>query len=679
LSNCVVSLNTSEGVVDCTLYDCEVTANNGPGMIRGMAFNSIISSNVSFKQNLGGGATSATLSNCFVFNNSAWNGGGAYNCVLNFCTVSNNQAILSGGGFYWKGPPFQIESPGENSVIIGNTVGYSGGGGSSSVAFNLTNWVFSNNSAADSGGGFVSGNGIIADCIFNGNISGGLGGGISGKGSKVQLIGCNISSNSATGDGGGASDVDLQSCLLSDNSAGSSGGGAVGRTAIDSIFRRNSAAINGGGLLLSSYLGITNCVFEENSAGASGGGLHASAGPIKNSQFSRNSAGSSGGGIYLIGWSILVTNCTLVDNHAKFGGGSYDGSFTGCTIQGNFATNSGGGVYSQFSVSSNNLIVGNSARLEGGGAYGGNWQQCTIRSNTAGNGGGLSTAQSDHSFLSNNTAKTNGGGVYLTTFNNCLLTGNQAQRGGALYNDRQMVYASTICNNSASQSGGGIFASSGISLIGSIVYFNTAPSFPNYSGISTFFTFSCLTPLPPGTGNIDSDPAFIDSANGNFRLQTNSPCINTGGGPSAPVDLDGRLRFVGGHIDMGAYEFQGPGVGEFTGWLEQNGLPTSGSADHQDTDIDRMDNWQEWIAGTSPTNAASLLQMYSPSNTLDGITVAWQSVPGKTYFLQRSSDLATQPSFSSIESNLLGQAGFTSFTDSTATNHNSYFYRVGVQ
>jgi hypothetical protein len=369
-----------------------------------------------------------------------------------------------------------------------------------------------------------------------------------------------------------------------------------------------------------------------------------------------------------------------MNNRAKLGGGSYNGFFAECTIQGNYATNNGGGVFDggpiQSSASSNNVIVGNSAVFEGGGAFGGNWQRCTIRSNSAGNGGGLSSARLDHSVVLNNTAKTNGGGVYLTPFDNCLFTGNEAERGGAAYNANQQVSVSTISGNSASISGGGIFAG-GMQLRGSIVYFNTAPTAPNYTG--TVNTFSCLTPLPAGTGNIDGDPAFIDPANGNFRLQTNSPCFNTGGGPSSPTDLDDRPRFVGGHIDMGAYEFQGPGVGEFTDWLQQNGLPTSGSADHQDTDEDRMDNWQEWIAGTSPTNAASLLQMYSPSNSVNGITVTWQSVPGKTYFLERSSDLAAQPAFSSIESNLVGQAGFTSFTDSTATNYNSYFYRVGVQ
>ena len=76
-------------------------------------------------------------------------------------------------------------------------------------------------------------------------------------------------------------------------------------------------------------------------------------------------------------------------------------------------------------------------------------------------------------------------------------------------------------------------------------------------------------------GNIFSDPLFIDSGNGNYHLQSNSPCIDTGinlskNSNSLPLmyigdiyykDKDGMIRIQDGNddgiaiCDMGAYEF----------------------------------------------------------------------------------------------------------------------------
>jgi hypothetical protein len=72
--------------------------------------------------------------------------------------------------------------------------------------------------------------------------------------------------------------------------------------------------------------------------------------------------------------------------------------------------------------------------------------------------------------------------------------------------------------------------------------------------------------------------------------------------------------------------------------------------------IPGINNWQKWIVGLNPTNPASVLAMEIPvvTNAAAGITVSWQSVNTRTFYLQRAINLASQPPFTSIQSNLVG-------------------------
>ncbi len=71
--------------------------------------------------------------------------------------------------------------------------------------------------------------------------------------------------------------------------------------------------------------------------------------------------------------------------------------------------------------------------------------------------------------------------------------------------------------------------------------------------------------------------------------------------------------------------------------------------------------------------------MLSPTNGASGVTVTWQSVTNRSYYLERSVDLSAQPDFVNVQSNILGQAGTTSYTDTNVAGVGPCFYRVGVQ
>lgn len=699
MSNCILEGNYREGASGCLLTNCSILNNT----------------------NLytGGGVVNSLLDHCTVAGNrTSQSGGGAYNCRLDNCVVSNNWAGFYGGGVYSDFS--QTNAPGQSNLVSSNSAARQGGGaylsGAGTGQTNLTNWTFAGNSSASDGGGLYLACGLLVDgCRFTGNYSAGRGGGFStGSFSGRAISNSLFSSNSALADGGGAYNVALVNCSLVGNKA-ANGGGLYG-VATNCVFTGNVAG-NGGGLNWSSLsLIMTGCNFTNNSA-VNGGGAYGV--NLTNCVFSANVATANGGGVY----GTTLNGCLVISNQAPCGGGAFAGSGTlhypgtafaylGCRFTGNSATNDGGGLYcvSYGSPGTNCLLEsnsaggnggglyrlnqvgsfdptfggctlrGNSARTNGGGAYNGTLSGCVIANNVArAEGGGAYMGILSRCVITNNVAGTDGGGTCNAGGDNSLLLGNSAAYGGGAYG--ACPYNSTLVGNQATVSGGGFYSPSGSPLFSCLVYNNTAPSAPNYSASATC-SYCCTTPLPStGSYNIASDPCFVNAAAGNYRLQTNSPCINTGMNTSTLKDLDGRRRVVGGATDIGAYEFQGLGMGEFIPWLQQCGLPTDGSADYADTDHDGVNNWQEWLAGTDPTDATSALKLLTPAATADGTgtIVSWQSVTNRTYFLQRSQDLLAPEGFSTIQSNVVGQLGITSVTDTNAPANGLAFYRVGVQ
>ncbi len=85
--------------------------------------------------------------------------------------------------------------------------------------------------------------------------------------------------------------------------------------------------------------------------------------------------------------------------------------------------------------------------------------------------------------------------------------------------------------------------------------------------LSCSATYSCIEDGDAGTGNISSNPLFIDSQNDDYHIDKDSPCIDAGELNSeqpSEVDYYGGPRLQGPCIDMGADEAD-PNL-----WIEPN-------------------------------------------------------------------------------------------------------------
>jgi hypothetical protein len=363
-------------------------------------------------------------------------------------------------------------------------------------------------------------------------------------------------------------------------------------------------------------------------------------------------------------------------------------TIAGFTLTNGAATGSGGGLASPAAsgpaTASNCVFVGNVAAT-GGAASGAVLVNCRISGNIArDNGGGCYSCRLFNCVLGNNTAGALGGGAYNCGLTNCLLISNSASSGGGAHSS-YFLASCTVVSNSAGTGGGllqPIGPGGGPQIVNSILDSNSATNGPNIFsfGGEAYVLGWCCTPAQSGPTIVTNPPLFVDPANGDFRLMPNSPCINAGRNSYTTnlTDLNGDPRIAGGTVDIGAYEFQNPQSLISYGWLQNHGLPTDGSADYADTDSDGMNNWQEWVTNTDPTNSLSYLRMVAPdgTNNADGVTFHWESV-GIRYILQRSTNLAGP--FTTFATNFFAGVGIATYRDATATNAGPYFYRVGVQ
>jgi hypothetical protein len=94
-----------------------------------------------------------------------------------------------------------------------------------------------------------------------------------------------------------------------------------------------------------------------------------------------------------------------------------------------------------------------------------------------------------------------------------------------------------------------------------------------------------------------------------------------------------------------------------------------------DPDDDGMKNWAERIAGTNPTNAASVLKILGVGRTNSIATINWSSVSGKKYQPSYTTNLAG--SWNNLGGHVTASGPTASVNDTAATNL-SRSYRIEV-
>ncbi|MEM7797960.1 MAG: choice-of-anchor Q domain-containing protein, partial [Chloroflexota bacterium] len=361
-------------------------------------------------------------------------------------------------------------------------------------------------------------------------------------------------------------------------------------TLVNALLQEGSSSV-GGGIYNDGQLHLVSTYLQRNIATGSGGGLYNAAGGVAtltNSKVYTNGSGiNGGGGIYNVGLLKGVDsqiNYNLADQ-GGFAAGVYNTvtgtvSLTNTTISDNNNNglyNLGQGTLSQVEISANSALTG-------AGIYNGKngllsvMESTVSRNRIAYRGAGIynlgEMTVTQSAIINNETSDAVGAGIYHETgslyIENSTVANNAAlQTGGGLYlAGPASIQYSTVVSNFSDLEGTGIYIVTGtvVSLSNSIVAGNSNGDCVGtitthaHNLLESSGTTACSLTNGSNNDQIGVNPALKGRQyNGgntlNFELDEASPAIDAANSAACPArDQRNASRPVGASCDIGAVE-----------------------------------------------------------------------------------------------------------------------------
>lgn len=347
----------------------------------------------------------------------------------------------------------------------------------------------------------------------------------------------------------------LVNCVIRDNQVGGMKCIEGAPLLVDCVFRDNSIpeyreARGGAICAVMSRMDVRHCAFLNNATRT-----RTSVAQMKEMQQQHVNASTpleisvslgQGGAVYAEYAELSFSHCRFQGNVAAFGGGiflaAYGGSlrrkaeFSNCLFAGNRAFFYGGVFLLRQAGPlhlGNCTLVANTAGVDGGALCGLATEQVTFV-NT------IIAQNSDHLGLGRSLYFDDAKGRQQSR----LVWRSRGRSGQTLENHATSHYSCLQLNPDEEN---GPFTAAGSTIYGPPLFV----TLPNHGG--------------DGWGDDESTPAMDEGINddyGDLRLQTGSPCIDSGSPETwiapAAVDLAGLPRVMGMGIDMGVYEFLAP-------------------------------------------------------------------------------------------------------------------------